>query len=232
MNKKIVTDELLSKVLYKVSEEMVLDFEKKTDENYQFSKDFENNMRKLIKKDKLKKSGYTRKLSYMQIAAAAAIIFLILFIANPMQVRAGLGVLFEKKEVIFSDEDIISIYEHESGLYIDTKYEPGYIPEGYEEVDRNISDVFVSVKYENEQGEEIRWKQSMIADGSVIGQDKKYDELIEKEYKDGNISIYIYKNGFKGMYYEIGSSIFAIFADNLSVDEMYKIIDGMKQIEE
>jgi len=58
--------------------------------------------------------------------------------------------------------------------------ELGYVPDGYEEVRRDISNIMFDVTYENECGELMTWKQILVVDGSggIMNQKGFYRILI------------------------------------------------------
>ena len=56
--------------------------------------------------------------------------------------------------------------------------------------------------------------------------DSEYD-FVEIIYTSvGEVEIKLYETGPKYVYYEYGNSVFVLWADDLSVEEIGKIIDG------
>lgn len=224
-----VTDDLLKEILPKVSDELVKEWESQEIEKHTFSKRFNRKMKMLIWKNKnkqLRKELY----SVGKVAAAILIIICVCFFGNTMVVRANLDVLFKKIEIALEDASMY-VYDEKTDMYYYTLYEPGYVPEGYEEIRKSYDDMNVSIRYADVDGEIIHWKQMIVENGMVFGDDLEYEEIIEKEYAGDNVKIYIYQSGNKRLYYEIGNCVFSMNVDSISVEEMYEMIKEMKEIE-
>ena len=224
-----VTDDLLKDVLPKVSDELVKEWESETVENHEFSTGFNRQMKKYIRKHKNKQ--LKRELMVVgKIAAALLLLIGVCFFGSTMVARANLDVLFKKIEVALEDSSMY-VYDKETDSYIFNMYEPGYVPEGYEEVYRMVDDKVVSISYENKEKENIHWKQRIVKTGMVATTDKEYDDVLEREYFGDKIKICIYKSGYKVLHYEMGNCLFTMNGDNISVEQMYEIIKEMKKIE-
>lgn len=224
-----VTDELLKKVLPKVCDELVNEWENSAIEDHTFSKSFNRKMSSLIWKHKNKQLFKELKIVGKIVVAACLIICICLF-SNKMVARANLDILFKKIEVALEDSSMY-VYDEKNDMYYYTLYEPGYVPKEYEEVSSIIDDNMVFIKYTNKNGDKIYWKQTIVKNGLIVGADEEYDEVVQKEYAGDNVKIYIYETGRKRIYYEIGSFIFTINATDISMNEIYKIIKEMKEIE-
>ena len=224
-----VTDDLLKEILPKVSDELVKEWENNTNDDHEFSKEFNRKTKKLIWKNKNKQ--LLKELSVIgKIAATFVLVFGICFFGNTMVAKANLDVLFKKIEVALEDS-YMYVYDEKTGSYCYTMYEPDYVPKGYEEVSRVVHDDFLFINYQNVEGKTIGWKQIMVKSGMIYGSDGEYDEIVEKEYAGENVKIHLYKDGYKTLHYEAGSSIFSISADDISVEEIYQMIKDMQEIE-
>ena len=224
-----VTDDLLKDVLPKVSDELVKEWESETVENHEFSTGFNRQMKKYIRKHKNKQ--LKRELMVVgKIAAALLLLIGVCFFGSTMVARANLDVLFKKIEVALEDSSMF-VYDKETDSYIFNKYEPEYVPEGYEEVLRVEGDRVITISYENKDEEKIYWKQRIVKTGMVSGNDSEYDDVVEKEYAGDNVKIYIYESGSKVLYYEMGSCMFTMDVDDITIEDMYEIIKNMKKIE-
>ena len=223
-----VTDDLLKDVLPKVSDELIKEWESETVENHEFSTGFNRRMKKIIRKHKNKQ--LMRELMVVgKIAAALLLLIGVCFFGRTMVARANLDVMFKKIEVALEDSSMY-VYDEKTDSYVFNMYEPGYVPEGYEEILRVVDNKVVHISYENEEKETIYWKQYVVETGMVSGTDNEYDDIIEKEYAGDNVIMHFYESGQKGLNYEIGNFIFSISADNISVEEMYEMIQKMKKI--
>ncbi len=224
-----VTDELLKEILPKVSDELVREWENSATNEHVFSPKFNLKMKNLIWKHK-NRQLYKELWVVGKIAAIFVLVFGICFFGNKMVARANLDILFKKIEVALEDSAMY-FYDEKTGMYCYTMYEPEYVPEGYVEVSRMVDDSNLFIGYKNAEGKTISWRQLIAKSGMVYGSDTEYDDFIEKQYNGDNVKIFIYKNGLKRLYYEIGSSAFSVVADDLSIEEIYEIINGMEEIE-
>ena len=224
-----VTDDLLKDVLPKVSDELVKEWESETVENHEFSAGFNRQMKKYIRKHKNKQ--LKRELMVVgKIAAALLLLIGVCFFGSTMVARANLDVLFKKIEVALEDSSMF-VYDEKTDSYIFNMYEPGYVPEGYEEVYRVIDEKNISLSFENKNKEMIHWKQYVVKKGMITGEDSEYEDILEKEYAGDNVKIYIYESGMKRLRYEMGNYVLTLISDNISIEEMYEIIKNMKKIE-
>ena len=224
-----VTDDLLKDVLPKVSDELVKEWESETVENHEFSTGFNRQMKKFIRKHKNKQ--LKKELMVVgKIAAALLLLIGVCFFGSTMVARANLDVLFKKIEVALEDSSMY-VYDEKTDSYIFNMYEPGYVPEGYNEVSRILGENMVLISYENENEEKIHWKQMIIETGMISGTDNEYDDIIEKEYAGDKVIMRFYESGQKGLNYEVGNFMFSISTDNISVEELYEMIKKMKKIE-
>ena len=224
-----VTDDLLKDVLPKVSDELVKEWESETVENHEFSTGFNRQMKKFIRKHKNKQ--LKKELMVVgKIAAALLLLIGVCFFGSTMVARANLDVLFKKIEVALEDSSMY-VYDEKTDSYIFNMYEPGYVPEGYNEVSRILGENMVLISYENENEEKIHWKQMIIETGMISGTDNEYDDIIEKEYAGDKVIMRFYESGQKGLNYEVGNFMFSISTDNISVEELYEMIKTMKKIE-
>ncbi len=224
-----VTDDLLKEILPKVSDELVKEWESEEIKQHTFSKRFNRKMKALIWRHK-NKQLFRELCTVGKVAAALVLVVGICFFGNKMVARANLDILFKKIEVALEDAAMY-VYDEKTDMYYYTMYEPGYVPEGYEEVSRVVDEGVVSIKYVSNREELIQWKQIIIEAGMVFGDDAEYEDIIEKEYAGDNMTICIYESGIKRLYYEVGNCVFTLNVDNISVEEMYEMIKEMKEIE-
>lgn len=224
-----VTDDLLKEILPKVSDELVKEWESQEIEKHTFSKRFNRKMKALIWRHKNKQ--LLRELCTVgKVAATLVLVVGICFFGNTMVARANLDILFKKIEIALEDASMY-VYDEKTDMYYYTMYEPEYVPEGYEEVYRVVDEAVVSIQYVNDRKEFIHWNQLIVDAGLVLGKDEEHDKIIEKEYAGDNVKMYIYDTGHTILYYEIGGCAFTMNVDNISIEEMYKMIKEMKEIE-
>lgn len=224
-----ITDDFLKKVLPKVSEELVDEWEKTPIEKHKFSDKFNCEMETLIRKQK--KKNLIKKLNKIVKYAASIIIILgVYFFSNTLVARASWDVMFKKIEVALEDASMY-VYDYETDTYSFTPFEPGYIPEGYVEEIRIVDDYKVFFKFVDDQNNIIQWNQIKVTDGMLMGNDEEYDELVVKEYSGENVIMKLSDSGHISLYYEKGNCVFNVNATDISEKEMFKIISEMKEIE-
>ena len=231
MEQRIVTDDLLKEVLPKVRNELVEEWEKEPVEDHTFSARFNRKMKTFIWKHKNKQ--LIKELKVVgKIAAALLIVVGICFFGNTMVSRANLDVLFKKIEVALEDSAMY-IYDKDTDSYYFTAYEPEYVPEGYVEESRVVRDDIVIIRFINDKknNEYINWNQMLVKDNMLMGMDAEYDDIVVKEYAGENVNIYVYKDGNKRLYFEMGNCIFTMNVTSIPVEDMYKMIKEMKEIE-
>ena len=229
MEKLKVTEELLRDAFQKLSDELIEEWENIPDTDHKPSEDFEKKIKKLIGKTK-NRELYKELLNIGKVAAAFIIIIGIALFGSTMKVKADPHLYFKKMEVLLNDASMY-VYDEELNNYYLTLYEPTYVPDGYEEVSREVDDMGINIRYKNKQGESITWKQRLIIYTNVSSTDSEYNAEIDTEYAGENIKMYIYEDGYKYLYYESGTCIFKINANNITVEDMYKMINDMKKVE-
>lgn len=232
MEQMKLTEDMLRSAFQSLSDEMIVEWEKGAEIQHEFSQRFERRMKKLIRKVKNQEviaelHSYAKPLTMI---AAAALFVCIFFFADSLSARANPMLLFQKMEVILEDSEMY-IYDEDLDSYCFYPYEPTYIPEGYKEIKRVITDSSLNIYYENEQGGSIVWSQKAVISGMVIGINTECEEKIELEYAGEHIYIYVLESGFKSLYYESGNSVFQMRCDNISVEDMYEMIKEMKKVE-
>lgn len=229
MEKLKVTEELLRDAFQKLSDELIEEWENIPDTDHKPSEDFEKKIKKLIGKTK-NRELYRELLNIGKVAAAFIIIIGIALFGSTMKVKADPHLYFKKMEVLLNDASMY-VYDEELDNYYLTLYEPTYVPDGYEEVSRLVEDLGINILYKNKNDQIIKWKQRLIVNSTVVSTDSEYNAEIETEYAGENISLNIYTDGYKRLYYETGNCIFKINADDITVEDMYKMIEDMKKIE-
>ena len=229
MEKVKVTEELLRDAFQKLSDELIEEWENIPDTDHKPSEDFEKKIKKLIGKTK-NRELYKELLNIGKVAAAFIIIIGIALFGSTMKVKADPHLYFKKMEVLLNDASMY-VYDEELNNYYLTLHEPTYVPEGYEEVSRVEDERGINICYEDNHGESITWKQRLIVNTAVLGTDSEYNGEIETEYAGENIKLDIYKDGYKRLYYESGTCIFKLNANNITVEDMYEMIKDMKKVE-
>ena len=201
-----VTDDLLKEILPKVSDELVKEWESEEIKQHTFSKRFNRKMKALIWRHK-NKQLFRELCTVGKVAAALVLVVGICFFGNTMVARANLDILFKKIEVALEDASMY-VYDEKTDMYYYTMYEPGYVPEGYEEVNRVVDEDIVLIQYISDKRELIQWNQLIVETGMVFGDDAEYNDVIEKKYAGDNMAICIYERGNKRLSLVLGKNKF------------------------
>lgn len=217
-----ITDELLYKYVPIVDEMLVKEIEENTDYEYEFSDIFEIKMKKLIFEEKHQKLSKIIKSPLRMIASIVIVVFLSLFTVT-MSVEAYRIEFFAKVKTIFEDSFEYKYYVEEDSEGI--IYEPQYIVEGYELIRHDENDISSIYEYYNyKTNQQYNLTQELVTDGKNVVFDLEYDSLEKIEIGEFNIDIYRYEDGYIRAYLEFGQSVFIVEADNLSEEEIKKII--------
>ncbi len=215
-----VTDEWLYKYMPMVDEAMIRELEESTDYTYQFSDRFERKMKRLIWREAhwWLNAGY-RQLKHVALLGICVVASVLLL---SLSVEGNRIKFFETVSTMLESSVLYTYFTDEPEGEFQAR-EPGYLPEGYRETERSLSDIHMLLVYENDRGEMITWEQILASDGASVGMDTEYDARETKEVNGKFVTVYLYSDGFKAAYCEFKESVFILTADNLSVDAICKM---------
>lgn len=143
-----------------------------------------------------------------------------------MSVQAYRLRFFETVKSIWEDSVVYSYFVDQNQRDIQC-YEPGFIPDGYQETERIILEHWFSITYTNEDGKIITWDQMLVQDEGELIVDIEYERQITREVNGKNVIISVYLNGFVNAYCEYDSYAYFLTADDLSIDEVCLIYDSI-----
>lgn len=225
MKRISVTDEWLYQYMPIVDEALIRELEENTDYEYQFSSRFERRMKKLIRREahpwKSAFYKFTKKVAFLFVCVISSLFVIV------MSVQAYRIIFFETVKSVWEDSILYSYLADQNQRAIQCN-EPGYIPEGYQEMGRTVSEQLFSVIYTNEEQEMITWDQLLVQNGGTLVTDSEYDECITKEINGKTVVICLYNNGFVMAYFEYEKYVYVLTADNLSFDEVCSIYDSIE----
>lgn len=220
-----VTDEWLYQYMPIVDEAIIRELEAMTDYEYRFSDKFERKMNKLVWTEAHPQiDRFCRQSQCAAIFLFCTVSFIFLL---SMSVQANRIKFFETVKTIYEDSVLYSYFADEVPESLVCN-EPGYIPVGYQETDRIITDHFCSITYENNDGELIIFDQMLVLDGGSLAVDSEYDTQVIREINGDNVIISLYADGFTGAYYEHGEYVYLLTADKLSIEEVCAMIESIK----
>ncbi len=224
-----VTDEWLYKYMPIVDAAIIHELESKTDMNYNFSKKFEKKMKRLIRKEA------HPWLEIVQSIGKRVAVFLIGIIGVTflftMSVEAHREKFFETVKLFWEDSFIFSYFTDTNTNKLISS-EPTYVPGGYVEIDRGGNENYLSITYQNQEGELLLWDQMLVTDGGSMTFDLEYDKEERKDIHGSEAIIYIYSNGFKSGYYEYEEYCYMVVTESLSVDEIYQMFESIEIVED
>lgn len=221
-----VTDEWLYKYMPIVDEMRIGELEGHTDYAYSFSSRFERKMKRLMWEE----AHPWITISYRQLkrVAVLGICVVISIFMMSLSVEGNRNKFFETVSTMLEDSVLYTYFADEEEGEFQAR-EPGYLPEGYRETERSLSDIHMYLIYENERGEMITWEQILVSAGTSIGMDMEYDAQVIQTVEGKFVTVYLYPDEFKSAYCEYEESVFILTADNLSVDEICKMFMFMER---
>lgn len=220
-----VTDEWLYKCMPIVDAAIIQELERQTDINYEFSPKFGRKMKRLIKKEAHPWMGI-----FYTVSKRVAIFFICLLgatLAVVMSVEAYRNKFFETIKIFLGDAYELRYETDEEIKEIENYYEPHYIPEGYKITEREESAIALWCIYEDVNGNVVIWDQSLVMEGSFAVYDSEYDDELTRNVNGKAVTFYLYDSGYKLAYYEQEYYAYTITADNLSIEEICKIIESV-----
>ncbi|MCI9141146.1 MAG: DUF4367 domain-containing protein [Lachnospiraceae bacterium] len=215
-----VTDEWLYRYMPMADETMIRELEDSTDYTYQFSVRFERKMKRLIWREAhwWLDAGYRqlKRVALLGICVVASVLLL------SLSVEGNRIKFFDTVSTMLESSVLYTYFTDEQEGEFQAR-EPGYLPEGYRETERSLSDIHMFLVFENEKGEMITWEQILVSSGASVGMDMEYDVRETKEVNGKSVVICSYFEGDKYAYCEYKESVFILTADNLPVDEICKM---------
>lgn len=218
-----VTDEWLYRYMPVAAEALLEDMEKEIDYKYEFTSNFEKKMKRLMRWERrrnVRNKVYKVGRKYVHIAAAA-IMLLFLF---SMSIEACRIAFFDTIKTVGEDS---FLYQYIADGREDEKPEPhapAYIPEGYALVEENVMEVTAEYIYENREGVLLICQQEMIIEDRTVVYDDEYDEKIYLSLNGYSAEIYRYGDDTGYAYFEFGSSVYTIYSEQLSVEDIEQIL--------
>lgn len=218
-----VTDEWLYRYMPVAAEALLEDMEKEIDYRYEFSAGFEKRMKRLMRWERHRNVRNTvyrvgRKCVHI---AAVAIVLVFLF---SMSIEAYRIAFFNTVKTVWEDSFLYRYIADSRGDEKPEFHAPVYIPEGYALVEENVMEVTAEYVYENREGVLLICQQEMIIDDRAVVYDNEYDEKIYLPLNGYSAEIYRYGDDTGYVYFEFGSSVYTIFAEQLSVEDIEQIL--------
>ncbi len=218
-------DDLLKKVASKVNEKVIDDLENKVDYSYEFSDDFKEKM-KLISKAQREKRRKKKYIYSIPTFAMVCVLAIVIFNQNDIITMADKYVA--QKEEHQTEESIQNYYGDNGAAMRIILSDLTYLPEGYRKDTIGVVGNMGYINYVNENKDVIFFKQVEVISGMTLVYDGEYDTCEMVEINGIDCKIYTHDNGRINATFEIGQRIYSIYTSNISIDEMYKIIEGIE----
>ncbi len=213
-----VTDEWLYQHMPLVNEEIMRELEEQADEGCQFSRQFEDNMKKIIRKEKC----MGRRKRAKTHAAAAAACMAVFLSAAAVSVYGDEIKFYGTMKTLWKKSFIYS-YFREAGPDGLKARKPGYVPSGYKMVSEDINEAAASFLYQDASGRQMVFLQQSVSEGGEIAFDSEYDWGNQIKITGGLIEAHWYQDGRVCCYLEYREHVFILNADSLDNDDIKKI---------
>ncbi len=203
-----------------VGEAIIKELEDSTDYEYQFSAKFERKMRMLIWKEAHPWGSAVYRLLNRTAILGICVVGVLFFLT--MSVEGNRVKFFETVRTMWEDSELYTYFTDgaEGGFQ---EREPAYVPEGYREVKRELTEIRFLLVLENSLGEMITWEQLYVLDEQSIVLDTEYDSQVTKDVDGKLVTVCAYSDGFKYAYCEHANNIYIATADNLETEDIYKM---------
>lgn len=222
MKKIQVTDEWLYRYMPVAAEALLEDLEKEVDYKYEFTAGFEKKMKRLMRWERhrnVRSKVYKVGRKCVHIAAVAIVLAFLI----SMSIEAYRIAFFDTIKTAWEDS---FLYQYIADSKEDEKPEPhapAYIPTGYTLVEENVMEVIAEYVYENKEGVLLICQQELIIEDRTVVYDNEYDEKIYLPLNGYSAEIYRYRDDTGYAYFEFGNSVYTIYSEQLSVDDIEQI---------
>lgn len=217
-----VTDEWLYRYMPMAAEAFLEDIEKEIDYKYEFTAGFEKKMKRLLRWERnrsIRNAVYKVGKKCLHIAAVAMVF---VFLCS-MSIEAYRIVFFDTIKTVWEDSFLYRYIADYKGDEQPEPHAPAYIPEGYVSAGENANELFIEYLYVDGAGRQLICQQEMIVEGRLVVYDSEYGEKTALSIKGYTAELYRNEDGTIYAYLELGSSIYTIFAEVLSVEDIREI---------
>lgn len=153
-----------------------------------------------------------------------ATVAIVLSFLLSMSIEAYRIAFFDTIKTVWEDSFLYRYIADSMGDEKPVAHAPAYIPEGYSLVKENVMEVTAEYVYENREGVLLICQQEMIIEDRTVVYDNEYDEKIYLPLNGYSAEIYRYGDDTGYVYFEFGSSVYTIFAEQLSVEDIEQIL--------
>ena len=216
-----VTDEWLYKYMPVAAEALLEDMERKVDYKYEFSTGFEKRMKRLFRRERHMELWNAVHRVGRKCIHIAAVAMVLAFIFS-MSIEANRIAFFNTVRMAW-ENSFLYRYIADDGKEGFAAHAPANIPERYIYVGENVNEFFSEYLYEDKAGVQLICQQEMVTDGKAVVYDNEYEEKTTLSLNGYTAEVYRYENGTIYAYFEYGSCIYTIYAEELSVEDISQI---------
>lgn len=217
-----VTDEWLYKYMPAAAEALLEDMEREVDYKYEFSAGFEKRMKRLFRRERHMELWNAVHRVGRKCIHIAAVVMVLVFIFS-MNIKAYRIAFFDTVRTAWEDSFLYRYMTDDGEKEEFAAHAPAYIPEGYIYVGENVNEFFSEYLYEDKAGVQLICQQEIVTDGKAVVYDNEYEEKTTLSLNGYTAEVYQYKDDTIYAYFEYGSCIYTIFAEELPVGDIRQI---------
>lgn len=231
MDKIQVTDEVLYRCMPKLEEKLLDELPEEEDIHIEFSKEFDKQMEKLIRRAKQREQYHVPVTTWGRMAAMVAVVIIGLMTAT-LSVEANREKLYDfiKKVYETYTETSYSSDEDKAGKFVPLY--PEYIPEGYELAIEEVDDIFVTLNYEYEDEnsvESIVIRQDQVINGMVVAEDNEYVKIEPCNVRGEKGQVCYKKDGVIRVLWKTSNTLYMVSGTDMSKEELLKICESLEE---
>lgn len=228
MSDSIVFDNKLKQALeiYQEKQLSALPSQKELENFHTFSSAFEQKMRKLIRSQK--KPYYMMINTVGKRVAIVVIVALMTITTTVFSVKALRDdvlnffiEIYEKFSIVFFDDDHTP--DTSIVMKIDKVYTPEYLPDGFIQTSKIVSDVIVRYEYSDEKNNKLFFEQMILSSKVAIDTEHRNSKKIDIA---GNTGIYFNDKEYNNLLWNDGTYAFNLIS-TIDKEEMIKVAESI-----
>lgn len=232
MSKIRISDEYLYQCMPVLGEKLAGEYPKEEDMVHVFSDEFEQKMEKLKKRVR-QKERYGVPITTVRRIAAAILIGLAASLAAAIHTEA-LTIerikekLYEMEQIVYDTytESRFDVPGDKAGEFVPLY--PTYVPEGYELTIDEGDEEYLTLSYENENGEGIIIGEDLIMDAMTVTDNNEFVREESAVIKGYEAHIGYRDSGSIEIRWKSDDTMYLVGADELSKEELLKVCESLE----
>ena len=221
-----ITDELLYQYVPKADQELLDAVPDRPDPGFEPGIRHKKQIQKLLRQSR-RPNRHFRYMSAARRAAVIAVLAAAVCGAVPAGAKAAERFRIWAVQQRIRNDRIEEHYKVE-GTGTDRLRVFGYIPQGYQLTEEENTGETYTGQMENEKGELIVFSQAVLDDGAMVERDAALKDVHEISVRGLKLQIGIDDDGWRSAYWIDGNVYCTVVAQNLSEDELIRMIEGME----